>query len=48
MQIPRLIIYEYLQRLGVPGLAGAALVLVANIAAIILVRMLGKNLTDKP
>ena len=29
MQIPRLIVHEYLQGLGVPGLAGAALVLIA-------------------
>ena len=29
MQIPRLIIHEYLQGLGIPGLAGMALLLVA-------------------
>ena len=29
MQIPRLIVHEYLQRLGVPGLAGLALLVVA-------------------
>ena len=29
MQIPRLIVHEYLQSLGVPGLAGLAMLLVA-------------------
>lgn len=29
MRIPRLIVHEYLQGLGIPGLAGLALLLVA-------------------